>query len=345
MDPLIATSRIRSGRRLARHLFPRGPGPAPRRLGTRGRGRAGRFLVAWTPPEDLLGRCRDSRPFLHRRRHRHSPVAALPPAVTVVRMVDPDLTASMVEYVTMAVLALHRDLPFYRTEQAAGRWTPGPCGRRRCAGSASWARRPRPGRGAGGGGFRLPVRGWSATPKDLRDRDLRGDAALGDFLAGTDNPGLPFAAYVGDARSLDRRLFDRLPDGASLVNAGRGGTSSRPTSSLRSTAAGSAVRSSTSSRRSGTCRSSAPLASRGDGDPACRERHPAGRRRRQVIQGVRAHLRASRSPMRSIADRATSPRPEAPHGVGHVGGAVDPFRPSSPRRSPRPRVDRGAGYP
>ncbi len=63
---------------------------------------------------------------------------------------------------------------------------------------------------------------------------------------------------------------------------------------------------------------------------------PAGAAR-QVIQGVRAHLPASRSPMRSIADRATTHAPRRRTVSGTSVGAVDPrSRPSSPRRSPRP---------
>lgn len=185
-----------------------------------------RFLVAWTPPEDLPRAMPGLEAlFCIGAGIDHLPVAALPPAVTVVRMVDPDLTASMVEYVTMAVLALHRDLPFYRTEQAAGRWTP------RAVRPAAMRRVGIMGLGVLGqaaaravAGFGFPVRGWSATPKDLAGIEtFAGDAALGDFLAGTDILVCLLPLTSATRGLLDHRLFDRLPDGASLVNAGRGG--------------------------------------------------------------------------------------------------------------------------
>lgn len=49
-------------------------------------------------------------------------LAALPPDLPVVRMAEPGVVAGMVEYATMAVLALHRDLPAYIRQQREGRW-------------------------------------------------------------------------------------------------------------------------------------------------------------------------------------------------------------------------------
>ncbi len=184
------------------------------------------YLVAWTPPADLPRAMPNLDVlFCIGAGIDHLPVHDLPQAVQVVRMVDPDLTASMVEYVVMAVLALHRDLPFYRTEQAAGRWTPRPVR------PATERRVGIMGLGVLGQaaaraltGFGFPVRGWSASPKSLDGiATFAGDATLGDFLSGTDILVCLLPLTPATRGLLNRDLFDRLPAGAALVNTGRGG--------------------------------------------------------------------------------------------------------------------------
>lgn len=185
-----------------------------------------RYLVAWTPPADLpRAMPRLEALFCIGAGIDHLPVHELPQAVQVVRMVDPNLTASMVEYVVMAVLALHRDLPFYRTEQAAGRWTPRPVR------PATERRVGLMGLGVLGqaaaralAGFGFPVRGWSASPKTLDEIEtFAGDATLSDFLSGTDILVCLLPLTPATRGLLNRDLFAQLPPGAGLVNAGRGG--------------------------------------------------------------------------------------------------------------------------
>ncbi|OAS17508.1 2-hydroxyacid dehydrogenase [Methylobacterium platani] len=185
-----------------------------------------RYLVAWTPPEDLpRAMPRLEALFCIGAGIDHLPVGELPRTVQVVRMVDPNLTASMVEYVVMAVLALHRDLPFYRREQAAGRWTPRPvlpATERRVGIMGLGVLGQAAARAVAGFGF--PVRGWSASAKALDGIEtFAGDAALGDFLAGTDILVCLLPLTPATRGLLDRALFSRLPPGAALVNAGRGG--------------------------------------------------------------------------------------------------------------------------
>ncbi|MFH6782701.1 MULTISPECIES: 2-hydroxyacid dehydrogenase [Methylobacterium] len=184
------------------------------------------YLVAWTPPADLpRAMPRLEALFCIGAGIDHLPVGDLPAAVQVVRMVDPNLTASMVEYVVMAALALHRDLPFYRTEQAAGRWTPRPvlpATERRVGIMGLGVLGQAAARALAGFGF--PVRGWSASRKTLDGIEtFAGDAALRDFLSGTDILVCLLPLTPATRGLLDRTLFDRLPRGAGLVNAGRGG--------------------------------------------------------------------------------------------------------------------------
>ncbi|AWN52238.1 glyoxylate/hydroxypyruvate reductase A [Methylobacterium sp. 17Sr1-1] len=184
------------------------------------------YLVAWTPPPDLSRAMpRLQALFCIGAGIDHLPVHELPQSVQVVRMVDPNLTASMVEYVVMAVLALHRDLPFYRTEQAAGRWTPRPVR------PATERRVGLMGLGVLGqaaaralAGFGFPVRGWSASPKSLDGIEtFSGGAELGRFLSGTDILVCLLPLTPATRGLLNRDLFARLAPGAGLVNAGRGG--------------------------------------------------------------------------------------------------------------------------
>ncbi len=184
------------------------------------------YLVAWTPPPDLpRAMPRLEALFCIGAGIDHLPVHVLPPSVQVVRMVDPNLTASMVEYVVMAVLALHRDLPFYRTEQAAGRWTPlpvRPATERRVGLLGLGVLGQAAARALSGFGF--PVRGWSASPKSLGGIEtFAGDAALGDFLSGIDILVCLLPLTPATRGLLNSDLFARLAPGAGLVNVGRGG--------------------------------------------------------------------------------------------------------------------------
>ena len=82
-----------------------------------------RYLVTWTAPERLA----ESYPNLRLIFSVGAGVdqfdlAALPPGVGVVRMLEPGLAEQMREYVTLGVLALHRDLPLYLDNQRARRW-------------------------------------------------------------------------------------------------------------------------------------------------------------------------------------------------------------------------------
>jgi glyoxylate/hydroxypyruvate reductase A len=84
-----------------------------------------RYLAAWVPPAGLgtqfpnlellfsTGAGVDQFDF-----------ATLPPHLTVVRMVEPGIVQGMVEYVTHAVLDLHRDMPAYRRAQQHRQWQP-----------------------------------------------------------------------------------------------------------------------------------------------------------------------------------------------------------------------------
>lgn len=81
------------------------------------------YLVAWQPPDDLFQRFPNLRiVFSIGAGVDQFSLEEFPPAVKLARMLDPGITQGMVEYVTMATLALHRDLPAYLCAQRERRW-------------------------------------------------------------------------------------------------------------------------------------------------------------------------------------------------------------------------------
>lgn len=187
---------------------------------------AARYLVAWAPPADLARAMPRLEAFFNIGAGiDHLPMAEIGDAVSIVRMVDPELTRSMVEYVLLAVLAQHRDLPAYLAAQREGRWAALPV--RRAAehpvgilGLGVLGRAV----AAALAGLGFPVRGWSASPKQVDGVDaFAGRAALPAFLAGVRSL-VCLLPLTDDTRGiLDAALFAGLPEGAGLINVGRGG--------------------------------------------------------------------------------------------------------------------------
>ncbi|OUM03835.1 2-hydroxyacid dehydrogenase [Variovorax sp. JS1663] len=184
-----------------------------------------RFLAAWEPPPDIAARF----PALEVLFSSGAGVdqfdfTILPPALPVVRMVEPGIVRGMVEYVTHAVLDLHRDMPAYRRQQQEGLWQPltvRPAGERRVGvlglgslGQAVLAQLV---------GLGFDCAGWSRSQHHVDGVQCHaGSEALQDFLARTDV--LVCLLPLTDATRgfLDARLFSLLPRGASLVHVGRG---------------------------------------------------------------------------------------------------------------------------
>ncbi|TBW39277.1 glyoxylate/hydroxypyruvate reductase A [Siculibacillus lacustris] len=151
------------------------------------------------------------------------------PEVPVARIVDPDLTARMTEWVVMHVLMHHRRVATLAEAQARAEWLTlyqpaagavrvgimglGVLGRD----AAAVLRRL---------GFR--VAGWSRTPQEVPGIDsFAGTAGLDAFLGATDILVVLLPATPETRGILRRDLFARLGRGAHmggpvLINAGRG---------------------------------------------------------------------------------------------------------------------------
>lgn len=155
----------------------------------------------------------------------HIDLSRVPERVTVVRMIDPSLTASMTQYVIMAVLALHRNLVDHIAAQRDSRWAPvgilpagqlrvGIMGLGNLGLAAIDALRP----------FGFDLAGWSRTERTISGVDCyAGSESLPAFLARTDIL-VCLLPLTDETRGiLCRCTFHMLPTGARLVNVGRGG--------------------------------------------------------------------------------------------------------------------------
>ena len=149
----------------------------------------------------------------------------LPQGVKLVRVVDPDLTREMSEYVLMAVLRYHRQLPEYERLQREGRW-------RRLAQTPTSERRIGIlglgvlGRDAGAklAALGFPVAGWTRRARAVSDIEVfAGETQLPAFLAATRILVCLLPLTPATAGIINARTLAQLPSGAFVINAARGG--------------------------------------------------------------------------------------------------------------------------
>ncbi|MGF6696109.1 glyoxylate/hydroxypyruvate reductase A [Paraburkholderia sp. MM5496-R1] len=183
-----------------------------------------RYLVAWQPGDLALTLPNLEVVFSVGAGVDQLDLSQIPAHLPVVRMLEPGIVEGMVEYVTEAVLAIHRDLFDYGLQQRARVWQPMPL-------RAAASRRI----GVLGLGmlgrsvlerlrlFGFACAGWSRSKHELEGIDCyAGEAGLDELLARADI--LICLLPLTDATRglLSRRVFDMLPRGASLVHVGRG---------------------------------------------------------------------------------------------------------------------------
>ena len=184
-----------------------------------------RYLAAWEPPADLASRFPNLQLLLSTGAGVDQfDFAVLPPDLPVVRMVEPGIVQGMVEYVTHAVLDLHRDMPAYRRAQQQRQW------QAIAVRAASERRIGVLGLGSLGQAvldrlvsFGFDCAGWSRSRHDVAGVHCHAGAdELDAFLARSEI--LVCLLPLTDATRgfLNAALFARLPRGASLVHVGRG---------------------------------------------------------------------------------------------------------------------------
>ena len=183
------------------------------------------YLAAWEPPTNLSGLFPNLKLlFSSGAGVDQFDFSALPPRLPVVRMVEPGIIRGMVEYVTHAVLDLHRDMPAYRRAQQRREWQP------LKVRAAAERRVGVLGLGSLGQAvlsqlvtFGFDCAGWSRSRHALDGvRCHAGAAELHDFLARTDILVCLLPLTEATRGFLDDKVFARLPRGASLVHVGRG---------------------------------------------------------------------------------------------------------------------------
>ena len=149
----------------------------------------------------------------------------LPAGLPIVRLVDPYMTDAMSEYVVFQVLRLHRQDLDYLAQQRAHVW------QEREQVNASERRVGILGFGTLGqdaGGklqaLGFDVAGWSRTPRPVPGfASFAGEPGFGQLLARSDILVCLLPLTPATEGILDAAAFARLPPGAGLVNAGRGG--------------------------------------------------------------------------------------------------------------------------
>lgn len=171
-----------------------------------------RFLAAWLPPANLAATFPNLEVlFSVGAGVDQLNLAQIPDHVKLVRMIEPALVATMAEYLSFAVIALHRDMPLYLSQQGERVWC---------------EHRVRP---AGASRVGVMGTGLLGTAAIERLRSLGFDCAgwnrhvdLDSFLARTDILVCLLPLTDSTRAILDRRLFDALPEGAAVINVGRG---------------------------------------------------------------------------------------------------------------------------
>ncbi|MES2533932.1 MAG: glyoxylate/hydroxypyruvate reductase A [Pseudomonadota bacterium] len=142
----------------------------------------------------------------------------------VCRVVDPKLADGMVQYVLWAVLTFHRNLDIAAANQRNAVWKRPPLL------PAEQCRVGLMGLGKLGGAIArqlvalgYTVNGWSRSGQAIDGMTLfAGPESLNDFLAVTDVL-VCVLPLTGETRGiLGQRTFDALPQGAAVVNCGRG---------------------------------------------------------------------------------------------------------------------------
>jgi glyoxylate/hydroxypyruvate reductase A len=183
------------------------------------------YAVVWAPPQQFL----DEQPRLKGIFNIGAGVDALlqrrlPPEALVVRLDDAGMSVQMAEFVCHALIRHFRELDAYEADVKQGKWS---------------YRKPhaRAGMPVGIMGlgvlgervaravaqFEFPVLGWSRSPRSIPGlRCFAGEAAFGEFLAGTRVLVCLLPLTAKTENIMNRETLSRLMPGGYVINVARG---------------------------------------------------------------------------------------------------------------------------
>jgi glyoxylate/hydroxypyruvate reductase A len=184
------------------------------------------IMLAWSPPHGLLASLPNLRLIISLGAGIDHLLGdeTLPRHIPVMRLVDPDMIRQMSEYLVMQVLRLHRDDLTYAAQQRAAVWQEHrqtrPASRRiGILGLGQYGADAA--RKLAALGF--DVAGWSRSPKTLDGiAAFHGPDGFAALLARSDILICLLPLTSATAGILDRRAFAQLPEGAMVINVGRG---------------------------------------------------------------------------------------------------------------------------
>jgi glyoxylate/hydroxypyruvate reductase len=191
------------------------------------------YAVLWTPPQAMLADlARVKAIFLTGAgadaimKYSH----AIPPHIPIVRLNDAGMGIQMAEYVTHAVLRYFRRLDEYEAQARSGAWlqleardkadfSVGVMGVGALGSHVIEALKP----------FGFPLRAWSRSPKSLAGVEaFHGDAGLDGFLGSSRVVVCMLPLTEETTHILSRANMMKMPQGAYIINVGRGAHISEP---------------------------------------------------------------------------------------------------------------------
>lgn len=191
------------------------------------------FAVLWTPPEDMLADLAKVKAIFVTgagadaiMKYSH----AIPAHIPIVRLNDAGMGIQMAEYVSHAVLRYFRRMDEYEAQARAGAWLQLPAREK--------SDFPIGVMGVGALGmhviealrpFGFPLRAWSRTAKSMAGVEcFHGDEGLDGFLGSSRVVVCMLPLTPETVNILGRSNMQKLPQGAYIINVGRGAHISEP---------------------------------------------------------------------------------------------------------------------
>lgn len=191
------------------------------------------YAVLWTPPQDMLADLAHVKAIFLTGAGADAIMKyaqAIPPHIPIVRLNDAGMGMQMAEYATYAVLRYFRRMDEYEAQARAGAWlqleardksdfSVGVMGVGALGSHVIEALRP----------FGFPLRAWSRTPRTLAGVEcFHGAEGLDGFLGSSRVVVCMLPLTPETTNILNRTNLQKLPQGAYIVNVGRGAHLSDP---------------------------------------------------------------------------------------------------------------------